>query len=83
MKAKIVFTEKAYFNYSNNRFIFPSKIEGLENSYSLCFEMTSELDKLTFIGDASLLIDPDRVFSAGTKFQCLWGRKTLLNGEFF
>lgn len=82
MKAKVVFTEKAYFNYSSKRFIFPSKIEGLENSYSLCFETTNQIDDLTFIGDASLLIDPDRTFDAGTKFQCFWGSKILLNGEF-
>lgn len=81
MNAKITFTEKPIFNYPNNKFIFTSKIDGLENSWSLCFIVTLKVDELTYIGYTYLLFDPNQVFPVNTKFKCFWGDKVLLNGE--
>jgi len=82
MNAKIKFIEKPIFNYPYNKFMHTTKIEGVENLFSLCFIMNLKLDELTYMGYAFLLIDPNETFQADTKFQCLAGTKVILDGEF-
>lgn len=82
MNTKVFFKEKTYFNYSQNRFAHPVKIDGIENVYTLCFTMTSKLDELTYLGDGFLLFDPNKVLPIGTKFYCELCGKLYFHGEF-